>query len=886
MRVYMRRNSITFKLLSLIVSAFIFTTASVLIIGDIQLTKIIDESQNALYAEKIEEIFDLLRRSDKWLKKTGLVGSYAEDFKEESLRVIRKTNYKHADQLIYPFIIDADGKVVMHPALPEGDLTLTQTEIVGKMIASSEGNFDYTYLGQKKWCIFKKFSEWNWVIGYTVPLDIKYADARRFRNLLVYIMGGIALCVLFGLSLIVTRFTKPITRLTNISKAMADGNLDQKIDLGGTDEVGTLARSFSHMRDSIRRTVEELVQQNEYITSILESVTHPLYAIDVNDYTIKIANSASGIKAGETNTCHALTHRRDSPCHDANHPCPLEIVKKTKKPTMVEHIHFDQNGNKRNIEVYAYPVFNRQGELIQMIEYGIDVTERLQAQVDLAAEKERLSVTLRSIGDGVITTDISGNIILMNKVAENLTGWNNNEAADRPFEEVFHIINEQTREICENPITKVISSNQVVGLINQILVAKDGREINITHSGAPILDAESNIVGVVMVFRDVTIQIKTEKELLKTKKLKSIGVLAGGIAHDFNNILTAILGNINLALFDAELSAKTKNRLKAAEKASIRAKDLTQQLLTFSKGGDPVKEASSLESIIKDSANFVLHGDKVACRYDIPEDLWLVDIDKGQISQVIQNLVLNASHAMPEGGIITVTCENISFTGRDALPLAKEGRFVKISIQDSGIGMSANVAEKIFDPYFSTKHEGSGLGLAITQSIINKHNGHISVESSPNIGTTFTIYLPASEKTIVQKQRSSGKDKSSSQAKILIMDDDEMVRTVAKEMLVQLGHEVALAAGGEEALEFYQESMKSDKHFDLVVLDITIPGGMGGQEAVRKILNIDPEAKVIVSSGYSNDPIMANFKNYGFCSAIVKPYQLQELSKVINQLLP
>lgn len=896
----MKRNSITFKILSLIATAAVILVISVLIMADTQLTRIIDESQHAVYAEKIETIMGNLHRSNERLKQTGLVEAYAADFREASLKILRQSYYKQTEHHIYPVIIDTDGKIVMHPTLPKGDPTIAQTKIARQMLTSEQGDFDYTYLGEAKWCLFKLFPEWNWVIAYTVPLDLKYSDARQFRKLLLYIMGGVTFIVLLVLSFMISRFTKPITRLTDIATAMAEGDLDQQIDQQGTDEVGSLARSFSHMRDAIRQKIselerenterqkaeEKLVQQNEYINSILESVSHPLYAIDINDYTIKMANSASGFKAGDTSTCYALTHRRDTPCHEAEHPCPLEIVKQTKKPTMVEHIHFDQHGNKRNVEVYAYPVFDRQGELIQMIEYSIDVTERQQALSALAAEKERLSVTLRSIGDGVITTDISGNIVLLNKVAENLTGWSSKEAAGRPLEEVFHIINKQSGEICANPVSEVISSGQIVDLANHTaLIARDGTERSIADSGAPILDAESKMLGVVLVFRDVSDRVRTEKELLKVKKLESIGILAGGIAHDFNNILAAILGNINLALFDPDLQDKTKKLLTEAEKASFRAKDLTQQLLTFAKGGEPVKEVSSLNNVIKDSANFVLHGDKVACRFDIPADLWLVDIDKGQMSQVIQNIVLNASQAMPEGGTIEITGENFTSVSRDALPFAQDGKFVKISIQDSGIGMPANIVEKIFDPYFSTKHGGSGLGLAITQSIINKHNGHISVESTPGIGTTFTIFLQALEKTNIPQQQSLERVEAASQAKILIMDDDKMVRTVAREMLMHLGHKVELSENGEEALKLYREAADSGKKFNLIIMDLTIPGGMGGQAAVQEILNINPAAKVIVSSGYSNDPIMANYQDYGFCAAITKPYQLQALAKVINQVL-
>jgi PAS domain S-box-containing protein len=632
-----------------------------------------------------------------------------------------------------------------------------------------------------------------------------------------------------------------------------------------------------------RRKVEErLVRKNEYIGSILESVSHPLYAIDVNDYTVKIANSASGFKVGSTSTCYTLTHQQDSPCNDADHPCPLDIVKQTHKPTMVEHTHYDGEGNQRNIEFYAYPVFDRQGELVQMIEYGIDVTDRTQAKSDLAAEKERLAVTLRSIGDGVITTDTSGKIVLLNKVAEELTGWNNRDAVGQPLADVFKIISEHSRKACDDPIAKVINSGQIIGLKkNTVLLSKDGTERVIADSGAPILDGDSKIVGVVLAFRDVSGQVQTEKELLKVKKLESIGILAGGIAHDFNNILAAILGNINLALLDKELQEQTRNLLSEAEKASLRAKDLTQQLLTFAKGGEPIKEVASLENVIKDSANFVLHGDKVACQYIIPDDLWLVDIDKGQVSQVSQNIVLNAGHAMPEGGTIVIRCENIS-SAAGVIHGVGSGKFVKISIRDSGIGIAANIAEKIFDPYFTTKNDGNGLGLAISQSIINKHNGHITLDSSPGAGSTFTIYLPASGGANPKSAERQVTLDVARKAKILLMDDDKMVLDVARAMLAALEHEVVLSMNGEDAVQCYREALNSESKIDLVIMDLTIPGGMGGKEAVVEILKLDPEAKVIVSSGYSNDPVMANFQDYGFCAAIVKPYQLDELSKVVN----
>ncbi|MBI5556309.1 MAG: PAS domain S-box protein [Deltaproteobacteria bacterium] len=525
------------------------------------------------------------------------------------------------------------------------------------------------------------------------------------------------------------------------------------------------------------------------------------------------------------------------------------------------------------------------GRLVRM-EIAINVTPRKAAEEALAAEKERLAVTLRSIGDGVITTDIEGRIVLLNTVAEKLTGWSQKEAMGRPLAEVFNIINEQTRRPCENPVEKVLVSGQIIGLANHTaLIARDGSERKIADSGAPIRDRESRIVGVVLVFRDVTEKCRMEEELLKIKKLESVGVLAGGIAHDFNNILAAILGNINLALLDSKLEDGTKKLLTEAEKASLRAKDLTRQLLTFSKGGEPVKETASIAEIIRDSAEFVLHGGNVACRYAVPDDLWLVDIDKGQMSQVIQNIIINAKHAMPSGGIIQVSCENIASSLNTDVSLPGKGNFIKITIQDSGIGIPDSIIDKIFDPYFSTKQEGSGLGLAITHSIIIKHNGHLSVQSKPGEGTAFFIYLPVSTGEQSKEEGKEAVTAGTRKAKIMIMDDEAMVRDVTRAMLLSLGHEVILARHGEEAIDLFKKHHEAGEPIDIVIMDLTIPGGMGGRDAVAGILAVNTEAMVIVSSGYSNDPVMAHCQDYGFVAAIVKPFQIQDIMKVLNQLL-
>ncbi len=522
--------------------------------------------------------------------------------------------------------------------------------------------------------------------------------------------------------------------------------------------------------------------------------------------------------------------------------------------------------------------------------------EELETRVEertneLAEEKERLTVTLRSIGDGVITTETSGKISLLNQVAEDLTGWGQLRAAGQPLREVFRLINGKTLQPCDDPVAQVLKEGVVLSLDAEemTIVSNDGTRRRISLTGAPIRDQRGATLGVVLVFRDITDQLSMEEELLKGQKLESLGILAGGIAHDFNNILTGIVLKTQLARRNSARGDDPSQYFTSIEEATQLATTLTHQLLTFAKGGAPITKSASIRQLLEESTRFVLRGSKIKCNCLIEDDLWIAEIDPGQINQVINNLVINAEQAMPRGGTITLLAGNVQMTSENRVGELAAGRYVKISVEDEGIGIPPEILPRIFDPYFTTKPEGHGLGLAGTYSIIHRHGGYISVESEVDAGTSFTFYVPASENPVAEIEEPRPLPNTEElgpvgNGRILVMDDEEMIREALGELLKELGYDVAFAKHGVEAIATYREALGQDLGFDVVIMDLTIPGGMGGKEAIQELLLVDPTVKAIVSSGYSSDPVMARYEDYGFSAVLTKPLMLDDVTQVLEKL--
>ncbi|MCM0082959.1 PAS domain S-box protein [Geomonas sp. Red32] len=415
---------------------------------------------------------------------------------------------------------------------------------------------------------------------------------------------------------------------------------------------------------------------------------------------------------------------------------------------------------------------------------------------------------------------------------------------------------------------------------------KDGRSLWGEVSSTPERDPHGAIIGYHGISRDITQRKEYERERLKMEKLESLGALAGGIAHDFNNILTAIMGNITFARMFLPAEHDALKPLDQAEKASLRAAELARQLLTFARGGKPVKKAISLQQLVHETASLVLGGSNVKGHLDIPDSVHAVEADEGQMIQVLHNVILNATQAMPGGGDLLIGAQNVNLERENALELPAGG-YVRLDFTDRGCGISCADLTRIFDPYFTTKASGNGLGLTSAHSIITRHGGHIGVRSTQGIGSTFTIHLPSLGRTLEKEPADAAAPVPGRLPgdRILVMDDEQMIRDMTVEMLGGLGYQVETCESGEEATARYEEARLSGAPFSAVILDLTIPGGMGGKEAAERILAVDPQACLIVSSGYFHDPIMADYSRYGFRGAIEKPYTLDRFLRLLGSVL-
>ncbi len=522
----------------------------------------------------------------------------------------------------------------------------------------------------------------------------------------------------------------------------------------------------------------------------------------------------------------------------------------------------------------------RRNQLEQLSDLEETIEQLHQSERQVIAGESVLQNLMDNIPAGIIVRDEGTRVLYANSVGANLAGFSTTDIVGRTSEDdpldLYYEDGDPVPEH-ERPIFQVLNENEEV--VNKIYgIRRSDGEFTWALANAFAIEPEGTSQKmVVTAFVDITERLKAERQLRTLDKMSSIGVLAGGIAHDFNNLLTAIYGNVALAEVAIDDKEKAVSYLKRTNESIQLATNLTKQLLTFATGSDPVRDIMDIERVVREATTFALSGSSIAVSFDIDPDTSAVEVDAGQMQQAISNIILNAKQALEDSGLINISIRNTSD------PESGEA-VVDVTITDDGPGMDAEMLPKIFDPYFTTKPTGTGLGLATTHSIIVKHGGSITVDSNPGEGTSFSIRLPAAPEALEEPDYETIKAGPGESLDILVMDDEEVVLQTVSTLLEHLGHRVVGAHDGEEAVVVYDKRLKNDQRFDIVIMDLTVAGGMGGMEAAGEILKLDSEARLVVSSGYSEGAEMARFKELGFCARLEKPFRTTDLEKMIAEV--
>jgi signal transduction histidine kinase/CheY-like chemotaxis protein len=722
--------------------------------------------------------------------------------------------------------------------------------------AVDEGDEILAFVGEKG---FRDYKGNGWTLILDLPARVAFAPAAVLRDKILAVLiaiGVLSIAVVYIFSKMVTR---PLEKLSRASGLIGKGDLDVRVEVTSDDEIGRLAGSFNQMISGLRESRGRLLAHSAGLEARVEERTCELKSINEK------LNFELSVRAA-TELALQKSEERFETLFEYS---PISIWEEDFSGVKARFEELQRAG-VRDWRDY----FEDHLDEVQRFAGSVKILELNQASAKFfeAEKKEDIPSRLHEYFTPESLAVFKEELIAL---AEGRTFFESEIVIRTPKE---------ARKVLFLSLAVVPGS---AGTLDRVLVSfmditerKTAEEsLRRAHDELEVRVQERTLE----LEDEVLKREKMEGELHKVQRIESIGVLAGGIAHDFNNLLTGITSNLSLAKMLLKPGDRVNKYLAESEKASFRAHDLTMQLLTFSKGGSPVKKVSRIGKLIEESASFALRGSNIRCDFSISPELWPAEVDEGQISQVINNLIINADQAMPGGGVISVLGENVDIDAGDALPLSY-GRYVRITVADSGIGIPEDLVQKIFDPYFTTKQKGSGLGLATSYSIIIKHNGLITVDSAVGAGTTFSVYLPASDGKAVSEAPAEEMF-CSGNGRVLVMDDEEMIREAAGEILEYAGYDVGFAKDGAEAIALYGKAKDSGRPFDAVIMDLTVPGGMGGKEAVTELLMIDPLVRAIVSSGYSNDPIMADYGKFGFSGVVSKPYTTGKLSSAVRKVM-
>ena len=779
----MRLNSISTKLLAIIVGAFLVSIVAILILADLQLKRILDESQEAVYAEKVETIEGFLQRRNERLKKTGLVEAYADDFKESALAFLRKNYYTQPDPAIYPFILHTSGTVIMHPVLARGDQSMNASVITKTLISADDGQFDAIYRGQPNWYRYRSFEEWEWVIAYAVPLSIKYRDAHVFRNTLIVIAAGVTVVVLLILALVVRRFTRPIIKLTDASKQIAGGKLDQAIDVGGRDEIGILADTFTNMRTAIKKQIVALnneigerkrlekahMETSTMLRLVLDNIPVRVFWKDL-DCRYLGCNQPFAEDAGHSDPNDLIGQNDfDFPWSrqeaEAFQKDDRAVMRSGRPRIGFEEPQTHHDGATRWLQTSKIPMRDEKGQIIGVLGTYEDITQRKKAEEELYRLRNYLSNIINSMPSILVGVDTDGAIIQWNRKAKQVTGLSAEDVLGKPLDQAlprFATEMERVREAIRNrqELTDAKRSRHVKGDI----VFEDVTIYPLITNG---------VEGAVIRIDDVTEQVRMEEMMIQSEKMLSVGGLAAGMAHEINNPLAGMIQTARVMANRLDIGSTIKANLTAAEEAGTsmeaigtfmekrgilrmvdtvvesgqRVADIVANMLSFTRKSESRISSHSLVDLLDRTLELAATDYDLKKHYDFKlikvvkqyaEYLPAVPCEGAKVQQVLLNILRNGAQAMQEKGT-----ENPRFTVRAYVD--DSTRTACMEIEDNGPGMDEATRKRVFEPFFTTKPVGvgTGLGLSVSYFIITEnHKGQMTVESTPGRGTTFFIRLP------------------------------------------------------------------------------------------------------------------------------------------------
>jgi len=747
---------------------------------------------------------------------------------------------------------------------------------------------------------FKRIRSANWILAANFPQTEVYAPINKAKWYLLACLVMMPFFSILTVWWVMHHLTAPLLRFTKHVKDIAGkGDAPSPFPVTTGDEIGTLAQAFNEVLAEMEKHKSAMREQKDFSENLLLNSAVPTFVLDTRHRLImwnRACEALTGIKATEligTRDTWKGFYREERPVLAdfvidgisgdlREYYCSCKKSPFSPDGLLAEGWLKTASGRECYLFFDAAPIRNAEGEVMAVIETVQDFTERRRTEEELEFKNVLLSTQQETSIDGILVVDEGSNIISYN----------------RRFIEMWDIPPELPEAATDEPVlrmvtTRVAEPESFLARVRYLydhreeksheeILLMDGRVFD--RYSSPMTGADGRYFGRVWYFRDISERKRMSEELLKAEKLESLGVLAGGIAHDFNNILTGILGNLSLANSRLEADHRIAGYLRDCEKAAVRAGKLTQQLMTFARGGEPVKKLIDPVSLIRETVSFVLRGSNVRGNIELEDNLWCVEADSGQLSQALHNVVLNAAQAMPDGGEVKVLARNETLGAENGHQLPA-GHYLGIVIEDRGCGIPQENLARIFDPYYTTKPEGSGLGLTSFYSIVRRHGGAVEVSSTVGTGSSIIILLPALPGGQPEVEQSQTVSEPSGSGRILIMDDEDMIRDIASEILELKGYFVEGCVDGREAVERFRSARERNAPFDAVILDLTVPGGMGGMKAAAHLLEIDPDAVLIVTSGYSNDPVVANYRQYGFSGVVSKPFDAAGLAREVARLI-